>query len=81
MEERIAVPGGSSSMDGDSCCGTHLEWREIMICGFDDREHCVGHGEGVLPVVVGYVPVVLAYGKRESIETHHVEPVPRKSVQ
>ena len=57
---------------------TYLYGREAVLWGLDDGEHGVGHGEGVRPVVVGYVPVVLAYCQREPDHVIQVKPSEQK---
>ena len=43
----------------------YLEWRVAVVGGHQHCVHGVSDREGMLPVVVRHVTVVLSYGQRE----------------
>ncbi len=53
---------------------TDLDRTELVLRSLDDCVHGVRDGEGVRPVVVGNVAVVLAHRQREAEQVVQVEP-------
>lgn len=55
--------------------------RELVLTGLDHGVHGVRHGEGVHPVMVGYIAVVLPHCQREAHQVRGVKPATNADVR
>lgn len=58
---------------------SYLYGREVVGGGLDDGVHGMSHGEGMCPVVVRHITVVLPYCEGEPDQAGHVKSAQPKS--
>ena len=55
-------------------CTPYLKWSELVFTSFDNCVHGVGHGEGVRPIVVWHLSIVLPDGQRKTEQVIKIKP-------